>query len=182
MSGQYNGLQAHLKEDDNPDLQHEHCVAHVLNLVMTDSTECCKIAKDFLGLLQTTANFISESHKRMQVWTKVNRRCTSGAQLLRRLQKINTTRWWSKDRALNSVFDDFSTPMQDRKKFLALLQCLIHIAYFGDFKAEVTFKAKCLLENWCKFQNIFLASIFTELCRVRWTALASEYLQKREVD
>jgi hypothetical protein len=70
--------------------------------------------------------------------------------------------------------------MQDRKKFLALIQCLIHIAYFGDFKAEVTFKAKCLLENWCKFQNILLASIFTELFSL--TTPTSEYLQKRELD
>lgn len=47
MSGQYNGLQAKLKQD-NVDIQYVHCYAHALNLVMTDSTESCREAKDFL--------------------------------------------------------------------------------------------------------------------------------------
>ena len=82
MSGQDNGLQAQLKKD-NANVQYIHCCAHALNLVMTNCTECCKVAKDFLGLLQTTAVFLLESHKRMQVWKKVNKDSTTGNQLLR---------------------------------------------------------------------------------------------------
>ena len=66
MSGQYKGLQAHLKKD-NDGLIHVHCCAHALNLVLPNSTESCKSAKDFLGLLQNTALFISESLNRMLV-------------------------------------------------------------------------------------------------------------------
>ena len=72
MSGQYKGVQAHLKKD-NPTLFYVHCNAHVLNLVIIDSTKCCKDATDFLGLVQNTSVFISESHKCMLVWSDINK-------------------------------------------------------------------------------------------------------------
>lgn len=111
MKGEYQGLQAHLKENNNL-LMYVHCFSHQLNLVLTKSIDSTKAVKDFFGLLQTTAVFISESHKRMTIWTEVNRDCTEGHQLLRRLQKVNCTRWWSKNRALESIFDDSSVPFE----------------------------------------------------------------------
>ena len=81
VSIQYNELQAQLKKG-NPDMQYVRCYAHALNLVMTDATERCKVANYFLGLLHSTATFISESLKRIQIWTKVNKESASGQQLL----------------------------------------------------------------------------------------------------
>lgn len=119
MSGQYSGVQARMK-NDNESIIHVHCYAHALNLVMSSATESCKMAKDFLGLLNSTAVFISESHKRMSEWTKVNKEISEaeGHELLRHLQKINTTRWWSKDKALRSIFDDASVKLEKQKNFL----------------------------------------------------------------
>ena len=179
MSGQYNGVQALLRKD-NPSLLYVHCYAHTLNLVMTDSTESCKAAKDFLGLLQTTAVFISESHKRMLVWTKVNSESAEGQQLLRRLQKVNSTRWWSKDRALHSIFDDLNVPLVECKKFISLLVCLFTIANSDDFASDVVFKAKSLLDNWCKFESILIAFVYRDLFNV--TTPTSNYLQTSGLD
>jgi len=180
MSGQYNGLQAKLKQD-NEDIVHVHCQAHVLNLVMTDSIECCKQTKDFLGLLQNTAVLISESHKRMLVWTEVNKQVETGHNLLRRLQKIGATRWWSKDKALSSMFDDNThSPLSDTRKFATLLICLHTISNSEDFNADVTFRANALLENWCKFKNILTAWIFCEMFRI--TSPTSSYLQTHDLN
>jgi hypothetical protein len=179
MSGQYNGLQAQLKKD-NANVQYVHCCAHALNLVMTDCTECCKVAKDFLGLLQTTAVCLSQSYKRMQVWKKINKDSTTGNQLLRRLQKVNATRWWSKDRALQSILDDPSVPLNDSKKFLTLLICLHTIGNLEDFNADATFQANSLLANWCKFQNILVAFVFRDMFNS--STPTSKYLQTNGID
>ena len=157
-----------------------HCYAHTLNLVMTSSTESCKLARDFLGLLQSTASFVSESHKRMQVWTAVNRDSAEGHQLLRRLQFVNVTRRWSKDKALGSVIDDFSVPFEKSKRYITLLKCLLTIAHSDDFTVEVNFKAQSLLQNWCKFQNILMAFVFRDLFNS--TTSTSLYLKTRDLN
>ncbi|KAG8175952.1 hypothetical protein JTE90_026936 [Oedothorax gibbosus] len=145
MKGQYSGLQARLRQD-NPNLNYVHCAAHVLNLVVTDASESCKQAKYFLGLLQTTNTFLTESHKRLQVWAAVNKESAK-----------RTTASSETTKALYNVAHDFD-----------------------DFKPDVTFKAKALLENWCKFQNILIASVFGELFDL--TTPTSKYLQLSGVD
>ncbi|KAL4132621.1 hypothetical protein QTP88_009743 [Uroleucon formosanum] len=67
MKGTYNGLKAHISKN-NPDLIYTHCMAHVLNLVITDSSENCLITKNLYGLVEETAVFLSNSHKRMNIW------------------------------------------------------------------------------------------------------------------
>ena len=114
ISGRCNGLQAQLKKN-NTDMKYVCCYGHSLNLVMTESTESCKVTKDFLELLQSTANFISESHKWMQVWKMINNESASGQQLLHRHKKFCATRWWRIDRALDSVFDDISIALEEEQ-------------------------------------------------------------------
>lgn len=71
MKGCYNGLQVHLKKE-NEDLHFNHCMAHVLNLVVADSTMKLLQAEDLFGLVEETAVFLSSSHKRIAVWQKEN--------------------------------------------------------------------------------------------------------------
>lgn len=63
MSGTYHGLQAYLKQE-TPSLIYTHCMAHTLNLVISDSTANCILAENFFGLVQESAVFISNSHKK----------------------------------------------------------------------------------------------------------------------
>lgn len=69
MRGAYNGLQAHMSSD-NPDLVYTHCMAHVLNLVISDSSENSLLTENLYGLVEETAVFLSNSHKRMNIWKK----------------------------------------------------------------------------------------------------------------
>lgn len=45
MKSIYNGLQSHLK-NSNPNIIYTHCMAHVLNLVICDSTKTCLEAEN----------------------------------------------------------------------------------------------------------------------------------------
>ena len=56
MSGQYNGVQAKLKEV-NPLITYSPCGCHSLNLCGNDSAECCKETVTFFGMLQWFFNF-----------------------------------------------------------------------------------------------------------------------------
>ncbi|KAL4100994.1 hypothetical protein QTP88_021015 [Uroleucon formosanum] len=69
MKGVYNGLQSHLKENANLSCIYTHCLGHVLNLVMVDLSEFCKNAEFLFGLVQQSATFLLDSHKRMKEMT-----------------------------------------------------------------------------------------------------------------
>lgn len=51
MKGAYNGLQAHLK-NTNPSIVYTHCLSHVLNLTMEDSTKQILDAENLFGLVE----------------------------------------------------------------------------------------------------------------------------------
>jgi hypothetical protein len=67
MSGAYNGFTAWL-ERSSPNHIHVWCYAHVLNLVMSDTTACTTISITLFGLVHTSATFLSESYLRMNCW------------------------------------------------------------------------------------------------------------------
>lgn len=71
MQGAYNGLQAHLKNSENPLCVYTHCVGHVLHLVMVDSTEYCQNSEFLFGLVQQSATFLADYHKRMKILTEL---------------------------------------------------------------------------------------------------------------
>ncbi|CAH0557837.1 unnamed protein product [Brassicogethes aeneus] len=105
MKGCYNGLQAYLKKE-NKDLIYTHCMAHVLNLVVADSTVKLLQAENLFGLVEESALFLSSSHKRMAVWEKETKRKHTAHDKFYRVQKIEATRWWSKHKALSSIVDE----------------------------------------------------------------------------
>lgn len=63
MSGQYKGLQNILKEDA-PKYIYTHCHAHVLNLVISDTTLSVLNAQNVFNILQKTAVFFSYFYKK----------------------------------------------------------------------------------------------------------------------
>lgn len=106
MKGIYNGLQAHSKYY-NYNIIYTHCMAHVLNLVMTECTTNILLAENLFGLVQQSSAFLSDSHQRISVWTSITGAKNQAHNKLYRLQKIGTTRWWNKDKALSSIMDNF---------------------------------------------------------------------------
>lgn len=87
MKGCYNGLQAHLKQD-NEELLCTHCMGHVLNLVVADSTVNLLQAENLFGLVEETTVFLSSSYKRIAVWEKETKSKHKAHKKMQRLKKI----------------------------------------------------------------------------------------------
>lgn len=67
MSGVHSGLQAEIRKV-SPESVYIHCYGHVLNLVMSRCTANSDESQKLFDLLTFTANFMSKSHKRMDIW------------------------------------------------------------------------------------------------------------------
>lgn len=67
MQGQYKGFSA-LLATQSPTHVHVWCYAHVLNLVLADTTQIVIESGSLFGLLNDTAVFIRESYQRMNLW------------------------------------------------------------------------------------------------------------------
>jgi len=67
-------------------------MGHVLNLVMSESTYNVQLAKDLFGLIEQSAVFLTDSHKRMTTWMNVTGEKHSAHRKLYRLQKIDANR------------------------------------------------------------------------------------------
>ena len=84
MSGCYNDLQAHFKREI-PDLIYTHCMGHVLNLVLADSTVHLLQAENLFGLVEESSVFLSSCYKRMTVWEKETKKKHNASAKLYRL-------------------------------------------------------------------------------------------------
>ena len=77
-SGVHTGLQARIKEL-SPSALFTHCYAHVLNLVIVDTMNKNRIAKDFFGTLQNLYVFIETCPKRHAVYLEQQRKVNLAA-------------------------------------------------------------------------------------------------------
>jgi len=181
MKGAYNGLQAHMK-NSNPLIVCTHCLAHVLNLTMEDSAKKIVEAENLFGLVEQTAVFLSDSYKRMEVWKSVTGKNHSGHNKLYILQKICTTRWWSKEKALSSIIDKeftIKTDLLKESKLITLLQFLIEINN-GNFNSSTKIMARTLIEKWSLFRTILISFVLLDIYSI--TTPVSIYLQSKSLD
>lgn len=181
MKGCYNGLQAHLKKE-NKDLIYTHCMAHVLNLVVADSTVKLLQAENLFGLVEESAVFLSSLHKRMVVWEKETKRKHTAHDKLYRLQKIGATRWWSKHKALSSIIDEeflISEDSENSAKFINFISVFKEISD-GSFDSKSRFTARNLISQWSKFENLYMSFVLLDLFLV--TSPVSKYLQSKTID
>ncbi|KAE8741214.1 hypothetical protein FOCC_FOCC013248 [Frankliniella occidentalis] len=178
MSGCFKGLQTRLKEI-NPNLQFTHCAAHCLNLVLSDTCKDCNDCNKLFGLLETAAVFISQSYKRMEVWSSIAKASNSAHRKLRRLQKIGATRWWSKHVSLRSVIDEkFS--VSENCNLVQFLSCMADIRDSSLFDSKTNFAAGSIITGWCKFETLLTAFLMSDVF-VKTTPV-SEALQSPKLD
>ncbi|KAE9523203.1 hypothetical protein AGLY_016436 [Aphis glycines] len=172
LSGIHNGLQALIK-NDAPQSIYTHCQSHLLNLTLTQASDSCSQAINLFGLLDRLAIFFSQSYKRMGMRKQTVIENSDGNEKLLRLQKIGQIRWWSRDVALNNVFDPLFTPNKEKHRFITVIKALLAVANSDDFdlgvKSEAlrfkllhNSKAK-LIEGVHNFEHIFIKTTeFTE--------------------
>jgi len=104
MQGPYKVFSAFLSEQ-SPTQIHVWCYAHVLYLVLADTTGGVIESASLFSLLNDVAVFLRESYKRMHTWEEI-----SEDKHHRKLSPIGETRWWAKDQALTKVFGCFGNP------------------------------------------------------------------------
>lgn len=95
MQGHYAGFIIWL-ENKSPGHIRTWCYAHVLNLVMKDSSETNVSSISLFGLINECAVFFRESYRRMDTWVKQLEKFHLKQNSLKRSIGANLTRWWSK--------------------------------------------------------------------------------------
>ena len=172
MQGQFRGFSA-LLSAHSPEQAHVWCYAHVLNLVLVDTTGLVVASASLFSLLNDIAVFIRKSYKRMNVWLKENQ---SGQH--QRLAPIGETRWWAKDNSLRKVFGNFGKP--DRALYVDILQTLATILEQVGVKPVVRVKARAYIESLLEYETILTSQIFLRI--FEHTTPLSKYLQTSRMD
>ena len=168
MRGCYNGLISWFRRE-SPDTNYVWCYAHVLNLVITDSTKCTISALDFFSLINGIAVFFRDSYKRMNIWRE--------QETIKKLQMICDTRWWSKDNAMQKIFGIVGRPETAMyPKLILALEGVISKCNATEVKS----KAKAYLEHLLKYETVNVAIIFMRI--FQQTSPLSKYLQASGLD
>lgn len=177
MQGQYSGFTTWL-ENESPGHIHTWCYAHVLNLVMKDTSETNLPSITLFGLINKCAVFFRESYRRMDTWVCQLEKSHSKHDALKRLIKANSTRWWSKSNALSRIFGQYGNP--DIAVFVDLVHSLFLISSSEKFMKTTRSDALALLNNLTKFETILTAHIYLKIFQT--TTPLSNYLQTSGLD
>jgi len=90
-------------KQQNPCATYVWCWTHRLSLVIVDAVSSCTEARDLFGNLETLYDFISSSKKRMSLYSEYQTK-RYPCKPLRRLKRVDTTRWSSHSTALQTLF------------------------------------------------------------------------------
>lgn len=172
MQGQYRGFST-LLSSKAPNQVHVWCYAHVLNLVLADTTEMAISSGSLFSLMNDIAVFIRESYQRMNVWEQRSQDTRH-----RRLSTIGVTRWWAKDVALKRIFGSFGKP--DQALYIDVLMTLSVFQGQTNLKTAVRVKARGFLEALMRYDTVLTAQLFLRIFEV--TTPLSKYLQSSGLD
>ncbi|XP_060879170.1 zinc finger MYM-type protein 1-like [Metopolophium dirhodum] len=168
MKGSYNGLQSLVKKE-NPCAVYVWCWAHRFNLVVVDAVSCCIEARDLFGYLETLYDFIGSSKKRVHVYS-TNQKTRYPNKLLRRLKRVETTRWSSHSSSLQTVLDTYD----------AIIDTLFDIKDDPMTDRVSSVKAGSLLDYLLQERFLLTALIFKKIFDK--TSTLSKCLQSVDID
>lgn len=153
MQGQYKGFSA-LMTAQSPTHVHVWCYAHILNLVLADTTQSVIESGSLFNLLNDIAVFIKDSCHRVNLWEKQTQEETRH----RRLSPIGETWWWAKHDVLQKIFGHFGKP--DDGLFIDVVLTLEAIEKREKEKPAVRAKAQGFKECLLKHKTVLTAQIF----------------------
>jgi hypothetical protein len=167
MQGQYSGLKTRI-QNENPNAIYIWCCAHLFNLVVVDTCDCCIVSKRFFGDIGCFVEFM-RARKRTAIFVKWQEQLYPNDRL-RRMKRFSTTRWTSHDRVLIVI----------NEKYSALLETLEEISDANNSDREAASIAENLLSKITSFQFILMMLFFRKLFAI--TSEVSRYLQSKEID
>lgn len=168
MRGVYNGLQAIVKEH-NPCAMYVWCYAHRLSLIIVDAVSSCTEARDLFGNLEALYDFIGSSKKRVNMYSNYQKERYPNKQL-RRLKRVETTRWSSHSSALETVFATFN----------AILDTLEYLDKDTSSDRMSSIKAKSLFDYLISERFFLTALTFRQIFDI--TGPLNLYLQGKYID
>ena len=184
MSGQYKSVSARLIEKNKNHI-HTWCLSHVMNLFITEVTECTVPAISLFGLLQELSSFFKDSYKRMIEYEKTNPRL--------KLRAIGKTRWTSKNEALTKLFGSFDhwktavttnltaiDEIRTKAVFLSVVSAFKFISEDKSFAAKVRHEAVSLKDKLLKYETILTAITFSAIFEA--STPVTKYLQTINLD
>ncbi|XP_008189999.1 uncharacterized protein LOC103311936 [Acyrthosiphon pisum] len=151
MRGQYEGLQAFIKEV-NPSAVYTWCYAHRLNLVVVQVASSSANAVNMFGNVEELYNFISSSKKRIAYYENIQKE-NRPSERVRRLKRVNTTRWMSYFKVLQTVLFTFDIIIDTLEN--------IKVTEPSDYK--ICSKANGLIEFLLTEQFIMTAICFSKI-------------------
>ncbi|XP_046884338.1 uncharacterized protein LOC124473114 isoform X1 [Hypomesus transpacificus] len=172
MQGQYRGFSA-LMASKNPTHQHVWCYAHVLNLVLSDTTHSVIESGSLFDLLNDIAVFIRDSYTRVSVWET-----ESQDERHKRISTIGETRWWAKHHALRKVFGNFGRP--DGGLFVEVVSTLSAIMKLKSLASNARNKARGYRDGLLRYETVLTAQLFLRV--FEFTSPLSKYLQTGGMD
>uniref|UniRef100_A0AAQ5XSS1 DUF4371 domain-containing protein n=1 Tax=Amphiprion ocellaris TaxID=80972 RepID=A0AAQ5XSS1_AMPOC len=172
MQGQYRGFSA-LMASKNPTHQHVWCYAHVLNLVLSDTTHSVIESASLFDLLNDIAVFIKESYARVNVWETVNQ-----DKRHKRISPVGETRWWAKHDALRKVFGNYGKPHDGL--FVEVVSTLSAIMKLKTLASNARNKARGYRDGLLRYETVLTAQLFLRIFEI--TSALSKYLQTGGMD
>ena len=173
MQGQYKGFSS-LMTAQSPTHVHVWCYAHVLNLVLSETTQAVIESGSLFGLINDIAVFIRESYQRVSLWENTKQEETRH----RRLSPIGETRWWAKHEALKKIFGHFGKP--EDGLFIDAVLTLEAIEKKEKEKPAVRARARGFKESLLRHETVLTAQIFLRV--FEHTTPLSKYLQSKGMD
>ncbi|XP_022169990.1 zinc finger MYM-type protein 1-like [Myzus persicae] len=167
MQGQYSGLRTRIQKE-KPRAVYIWCSAHLLNLVVVDTCDCCTDTKSFFGEIASIVEFL-RARKRNAVFLKYQE-IKYPKQRKRRLKRFSNTRWTSHDRVLLVIY----------KKFNALVASLDEISTGKDFDRDSMSYAKSLKNIITSFKFVLILIFMRNIFAI--TTEESKYLQSISID
>ena len=171
MRGKYNGVKTRIQKESHQCL-FIWTFDHVLNLVIMEACGSSLPAKVLFGTLEKLYTFFSTSRKRSDILQDIQKEANLGQ--LHRPQRVSTTRWWSHQKALDTVFFAQSGKLYDCFRD-ALEHCLA-----PEHSKETVTDAEGLLQKISCFEMVITAHLFHKIFTI--TDPASLYLQSEKID
>jgi len=187
MQGEYEGFNAHLSEVA-PLQVHVWCYSHVLNLVFVSTTQVNTESVTLFGVVNSVANFVRESYKRMDVFSNY-RDMFQSQELLEKIKKtlvsLSKTRFWAKEKALINLFGQYDgDPV--KSLYVPLILTLEKISTCRDskgrcvFNNDIRYQATTLKNSLLSFRTLLTAHVYLRL--FSRTSRLSTYLQTSRMD
>lgn len=161
MSGDINGLQAKVK-DVFPDALFIHCMAHKLNLVLSQSVSCIKECNIFFKTLSGFSSFFSKSSKRAYYLDQ---------QVKKRFPKVTPTRWNYNSRLVETVYEY-------KSELIAMFENIIE--HPDDWDNDTFIAARGFLFVLKDFTFNFLLNVFKNIFSI--TGVLFDVLQTKSND